>query len=199
MDLHKGAWHFLLQQGLPIFSFLSASHQHLDNSASIVTQKTHQSLNQLPLMSQQWWDALMAGVVFECLKDSSDPDAIVVLEERTYSSKDLFNIHLPSAVRLSMLALLRHRGPGWVWPYSTWPYAFMCSTPVPLERGWPSSHFAQLPAPALSLDFSLQLNVNLFSVWLWSTHKHSISYILHLQIFTCVSTKIWLIFYSRRV
>lgn len=119
MDLHKGAWHFLLQQGLPIFSFLSASHQHLDNSASIVTQKTHQSLNQLLLMSQQWWDALMAGVVFECLKDSSDPDAIVVLEERTYSSKDLFNIHLPSAVKLSMLALLRHRGTGWVWPYST--------------------------------------------------------------------------------
>lgn len=62
-----------------------------------------------------------------------------------------------------MLALLRHRGTGWVLPYSTWPYVFMSSTPVPLEGGWPSSHFA----PAVWLDFSLQLwqlNVNLFSV-----------------------------------
>lgn len=32
----------------------------------------------------------MAGVVFECLKDISNPDAIVMLEERTYNSKCLF-------------------------------------------------------------------------------------------------------------
>lgn len=32
----------------------------------------------------------MAGVVFEWLKDISDPDAVVTLEERTYNSKYLF-------------------------------------------------------------------------------------------------------------
>ena len=57
----------------------------------------------------------MAGVVFQCLKDISDPDAIGYAgrKDMLLQLSFLLNIYLtglPSAVELSTLSLPMHRG-----------------------------------------------------------------------------------------